>query len=258
MNSDNDLLRRVFSCIDNTTLNATDTDASVEAFCARTIEMTLSPLASHLPPSTVAAVCVYPRFVRTAARILSGSGIKVASVAGAFPHGQLDISLKVEEARRAVGEGADEVDMVLSRGELLAGHDDIVRDEVAAMKHVCGDRSLKVILETGELGSPENIRRASMLAMEGGADFIKTSTGKSGIGATLEAAGVMLDTIKNYVKIYKKKVGFKAAGGISKPEEALAYAELAKKILGEEYINSQMFRIGASSLTEAVYSLLTF
>lgn len=248
---DRELALRVFSCIDNTTLNATDNDASVEAFCAKTLEMNLSS-------STVAAVCVYPRFVRTAAKVLAGSGIKVASVAGAFPHGQIDISLKVEEARRAVGDGADEIDMVLSRGALLAGDHDTVRAEVAAMKQACGDRTLKVILETGELPTPEHIRRAAMLAMEGGADFIKTSTGKSGIGATPEAAKVMLEAIADYVKINKKTIGFKAAGGISTPEEALMYANLAKKIMGDNYINCQTFRIGASRLTSKLYSLLTF
>lgn len=252
---DNDMLLRVFSCIDNTTLNATDNERSVEAFCHRTMEMRL-PHADR--EATVAAVCVYPRFVAVAKRTLDGSCIKVASVAGAFPHGQLNIALKVEEAKRAVGEGADEVDMVLSRGELLAGHYDTVRDEVAAMKRACGDSTLKVILETGELSTVENIRLASMLAMEGGADFIKTSTGKSGTGATPEAARVMLEAIADYVKISKKTIGFKAAGGIRKPEEALVYAEMAKKIMGADYINSQTFRIGASSLTEAVCSLLTF
>ena len=226
MKNENDLLRRVFSCIDNTTLNATDNEASVEAFCRRTMEMRVSHGERE---STVAAVCVYPRFVSVAKRVLDGSGIRVASVAGAFPHGQIDIALKVYEAGRAVEEGADEVDMVLSRGELLAGHYDTVRDEVAAMKQACGNRTLKVILETCELGTEELIRTASQLAIDGGADFIKTSTGKGGGGATLEAAEIMLKCIKENVKKGKKAVGFKAAGGIRKPEEAMAYAEMAKK-----------------------------
>ncbi len=205
----------------------------------------------------VAAVCVYPRFVSVAKRVLENSGIMVASVAGAFPHGQLPINLKVEEVKYAIGEGADEIDMVLSRGALLAGEDNVVRDEVAMMKEVCQGKTLKVILETGELPSPTLIRKASTLAIEGGADFIKTSTGKIGVGATLEAAEVMLKCIADSVKINKKRVGFKAAGGISTPEEALAYAEMAKKILGEEYINNQSFRIGASRLTDRLYSILT-
>ena len=205
----------------------------------------------------VAAVCVYPRFVSVAKRVLDNSGIMVASVAGAFPHGQLPINLKVEEVKYAIGEGADEIDMVLSRGALLAGEDNVVRDEVAMMKEACQGRTLKVILETGELPSPTLITKASLLAIEGGADFIKTSTGKIGVGATLEAAEVMLKCIADSVKINKKRVGFKAAGGISTPEEALAYAEMAKKILGEEYINNQSFRIGASRLTDRLYSILT-
>lgn len=243
---DKELARRVFSCIDNTTLNGTDNEAHVESFCRHTMEL-----------GSVAAVCVYPRFVSVAKRVLDNSGIMVASVAGAFPHGQLPINLKVEEVKYAIGEGADEIDMVLSRGALLAGEDNVVRDEVAMMKEACQGKTLKVILETGELPSPTLIRKASTLAIEGGADFIKTSTGKIGVGATLEAAEVMLKCIADSVKINKKRVGFKAAGGISTPEEALAYAEMAKKILGEEYINNQSFRIGASRLTDRLYSVLT-
>jgi len=243
---DKELARRVFSCIDNTTLNGTDNEAHVESFCRHTMEL-----------GRVAAVCVYPRFVSVAKRVLDNSGIMVASVAGAFPHGQLPINLKVEEVKYAIGEGADEIDMVLSRGALLAGEDNIVRDEVTMMKEACQGKTLKVILETGELPSPTLIRKASTLAIEGGADFIKTSTGKIGVGATLEAAEVMLKCIADSVKINKKMVGFKAAGGISTPEEAMAYAEMAKKILGEEYINNQSFRIGASRLTDRLYSILT-
>lgn len=214
---DKELAQRVFSCIDNTTLNGTDNEVHVEAFCRHTLEL-----------GKVAAVCVYPRFVSTAKKTLEGSGVKVASVAGAFPHGQLPIHLKVEEVKFAIGEGADEIDMVLSRGALLAGKDNVVRDEVAMMKEACQGNTLKVILETGELPYPTLIAKASQLAIDGGADFIKTSTGKIGIGATLEAAEVMLKCIAESVKINKKLVGFKAAGGISTPEEALAYAEMAK------------------------------
>lgn len=247
----NDLSRQVFSCIDNTTLGATDNERSVEDFCRHTMEMSAKG-------STVAAVCVYPRFVEVAAKVLQGSGIKVAGVAGAFPHGQLPIELKVDEVRYAVEHGADEVDIVISRGLLLAGEDNAVRDEVAAMKQACNGRTLKVILETGELSSPTLIRRASQLAIDGGADFIKTSTGKIGVGATLEAAEVMLQCIADNVKINKKNIGFKAAGGIREPEEALAYAKLAQKIMGADYINNQTFRIGASRLTDKLFALLTF
>lgn len=244
---DRELVKKVLSCIDNTTLNATDSEPSVEAFCRHTMEM-----------GGVAAVCVYPRFVPVAASVLAGSGIKVASVAGAFPHGQLPLGLKVDEVRYVVEQGTDEVDIVINRGLLLAGEGNAVRDEVAAMKEACQGRTLKVILETGEIPSPTLIRRASELAIEGGADFIKTSTGKIATGATLEAAEVMLEVIANYVKIYKKTVGFKAAGGIREPEEALNYVLLAKKIVGEDYVNNHTFRIGASRLTDKLFSLLTF
>lgn len=243
---DKELARRVFSCIDNTTLNGTDNEAQVEAFCRHTMEM------GH-----VAAVCVYPRFVSVTKKTLAGSGIKVASVAGAFPHGQLPIALKVEEVKYAIGEGADEIDMVLSRGVLLAGEDTLVRDEVALMKEACQGRTLKVILETGELPSPTLIAKASQLAIDGGADFIKTSTGKIGVGATLEAAEIMLTVINENVKKGKNWVGFKAAGGISTPEEALAYAEMAKKIMGDDFVKNQTFRIGASRLTDRLFAILT-
>ena len=248
---DIELARRVFSCIDNTTLTGTDSEQSVEAFCRRTLDMSLAD------GTTVAAVCVYPRFVAAARRVLEGSGVKVASVAGAFPHGQLPIGLKVDEVRQAVDDGADEVDIVINRGLLLSGEENVMRDEVAAMKEVCQGRTLKVILECCELPSPTLLRRAAELAIDGGADFIKTSTGKGASGATLEAAREMLEVVANYVKICKKTIGFKAAGGIRTPEEALLYAEEAKKIIGDNYINNQTFRIGASSLTDKLFSFLT-
>ena len=182
---DKDMARRVFSCIDNTTLNATDNNKSVEAFCRRTMEMRLAD------GTTVAAVCVYPMFVGIAKRTLEGSGIKVASVAGAFPHGQLPLNLRVDEVRRVIEDGADEVDIVINRGLLLAGEYNVVCDEVSEMKAACKGRTLKVILETGEL-SPLLIRRAAQRAIDGGADFIKTSTGKISTGATPEAAEMML------------------------------------------------------------------
>lgn len=249
--SDRSLLQQVFSCIDNTTLTATDTDASVEAFCRHTLALRGEAY------GPVAAVCVYPRFVAAAKRVLEGSGIRVASVAGAFPHGQLPLELKVDEVRYAVGQGADEVDMVLSRGLVLEGDADGVVREVQAMKEACQGRTLKVILETCELPSPTLVARASQLAIDGGADFIKTSTGKGASGATLEAAETMLDVIMQNVKKTSKKVGFKAAGGISTPEEALQYASLAKKIVGDDYIKNQTFRIGASRLTDRLAAFLT-
>ena len=250
MVNDIDLSRRVFSCIDNTTLHATDSDASVEAFCRHTLELRPE---GHL----VAAVCVYPRFVSVARRVLAGSGIRVASVAGAFPHGQLPLELKVAEVQYAVAQGADEVDIVLSRCLLLEGDSDGVLREVQAMKQACQGRTLKVILETCELPSPTLVAQASQLAIDGGADFIKTATGKGAAGATLEAAETMLRVVAENVKKSSKKVGFKAAGGISEPAEALDYALLAKKIMGDDYVNSQTFRIGASRLTDRLVAFLT-
>lgn len=247
MSNDLTLACRVFSCIDNTTLSATDNDESVEAFCRRTMEMNAGV---H-----VAAVCVYPRFVSVARKALPAD-IHVASVAGAFPHGQLPLSLRVEEVKYAVGEGADEVDIVINRGLLLSGEDNAVRDEVASMKEACGERLLKVILETGELPSPTLIARASQLAIDGGADFIKTSTGKIGTGATPEAASTMLKVIAQNVKMTGKKIGFKAAGGLSTPEDAFAYANIAEKFFGNEYIDKHTFRIGTSKVTEKLFSIL--
>lgn len=238
---------RIFGCIDNTTLTPTDYERTVEEFCRRTAEMRLGD------GTRVAAVCVYPRFVITARRALQGSGIKVAAVAGAFPHGQLPVELKVEEVRRVVGDGADEVDVVINRGLLLAGFEDEVRDEVAAMKEACQKRALKVIIECCDLPTPTLLHKASMLAIEGGADFIKTSTGKGKGGATMEAARVMLEEIAAYRERTGHCVGFKAAGSIRTTGEALGYAELAQGIMGEGYIASETFRIGASSLTEGLY-----
>ena len=235
-------MRRVFACIDHTTLNATDSEASVEAFCR---EILHSPL-------KVAAVCVYPRFVAVARRVLDGSGIRVASVAGAFPHGQMPLQLKVEEVKYAVGQGADEVDIVISRGALLSGEDNLVRDEVAAMKEACGTRHLKAILETGELTTTDLIKRAAALAIAGGADFIKTSTGKIATGATPEAAEAMLTAIAEHRRMTGRTVGFKAAGGIRTPDQAMGYARMAQRIMGDGYLHPSTFRIGASSLTAAL------
>lgn len=249
---DKELASRLFTCIDNTTLTTTDTEATVEDFCRRTLAMTLGG------GERVAAVCVYSRFVAVAKRVLEGSGVKVATVAGAFPHGQIPLEQKVDEVKRAVDDGADEVDTVLNRGLITGGRETEAWREVEAMKQACGGRTLKVILEICDLPSPIMIEHAARVAIEGGADFIKTSTGKGRSGATLEGAETMLNVIKDYVKINKKRVGFKAGGGIRKAEEAAEYANLAKKVMGEEYVNSQLFRIGASSLTEGLYSLLTF
>ena len=246
-------IKTILSCIDNTTLEGSDTHQKVADLCRKSIEM--QDKTKCISP--VAAVCVYPVFVHHAKTILEGSGIHVASVAGAFPSGQSPIEIKLQEIKYALDEGADEIDMVISRGVFLEGDYKRVGDEIAAIKQLCGANLLKVILETGELQTPENIYKASMLAMENGADFIKTSTGKISVNATLEAAEIMVNSISEFYKKTGKIIGFKAAGGISTPEQALEYFRLAKKIMGPDYVKNQTFRIGASRLTTRLFSILT-
>lgn len=246
-------LRQVFSCIDNTTLEGSDTHERVRQLCEKSIRMQDSSLGiSH-----VAAVCVYPVFVRHALSCLEGSGIRVASVAGAFPAGQSPLPVKIQEVKYALEEGADEIDMVISRGSFLEGEYNKVFDEIAAIREVCAEHTLKVILETGELQTPDNIAHASQIAIDAGADFIKTSTGKIAVSATLEAAEAMLSTIKSHYDKTGKWVGFKAAGGISTPDEVLKYYQLATRILDFNPITNQHFRIGASRLTDRLFAFLT-
>lgn len=246
-------LRQVFSCIDNTTLEGCDTKQRISQLCHKSLQLQNIALGIH----PVAAVCVYPVFVRQARHELEGSGIKVASVAGAFPAGQSPLPVKLQEVRYALDEGADEIDMVISRGALLEGDEQRVFDEIASIRQLTVGKTLKVILETGELQTRDNIVKASQLAIEAGADFIKTSTGKIAVSATLEAAEAMLQTIKRHADSTGKMVGFKAAGGISTPEEVLKYAQLFETIIGQEYAHKQYFRIGASRLTDRLYSFLT-
>lgn len=246
-------LRQVFSCIDNTTLEGCDTRQKVETLCQRSLQL-VDRLRGIGP---VAAVCVYPVFVRQAAGLLRGSGIKVASVAGAFPAGQSPLPLKLQEVRYAIDEGADEIDTVLLRGALLEGEYTKVFDELAAIRQESAGHTLKVILETGELKTAETIAKGAEIAIAAGADFIKTSTGKIAVSATLEASEVMLNIIKQHYNRTGKRVGFKAAGGISTPDEVLKYYELAVRILGKEEINNQFFRVGASRLTERLFAFLT-
>lgn len=246
-------LRQVFTCIDNTTLEGSDTRERVERLCQRSMELQDAGRGiGH-----VAAVCVYPVFVRQARKCLCGSGIRVASVAGAFPAGQSPLPVKLMEVQYALDEGADEIDMVISRGSLLEGDYRKVQEEVAEIREISEGRTLKVILETGELQTPELIAKASELAIAGGADFIKTSTGKIAVNATLEAAEVMLGVIKKHYEETGRWVGFKAAGGISTPDEVLKYYHLACRIVGKKQTTNQFFRIGASRLTERLFTFLT-
>ena len=241
-------LKLALNMIDLTTLEGKDTDGKVKQLCYK---------AQHLHDSypglpTVAAVCVYPSMVRVAKKALEGSGVKVAAVAPACPSGQAPRDVKLRDTRFAVAEGADEIDMVISRGKFLMGEYNFVFDEIAAVKEACGAARLKVILETGELGSYDKVRRASDIAMYAGADFIKTSTGKIQPAATLPVTLVMLEAIRDFYYKTGKKIAMKPAGGISKSKLALYYLVLLNEILGKEWMNNEWFRFGASSLANDI------
>jgi deoxyribose-phosphate aldolase len=234
--------------MDLTTLEGADTPGKVAALCSKA--MRPDPGDLTVPP--VAAVCIYPSLVPTALERVEGSGVKVASVATAFPSGQVPTELKVEEAARVAESGADEIDMVIDRGAFLSGHYAKVYDEVRQVKDVCGRAHLKVILETGELGTYDNVRRASLLAIAGGADFIKTSTGKIQPAATLPVTLVMLEAIRDVYEETGKKIGMKPAGGIRNAKQAVQYLVMVNETLGPEWLTPDLFRFGASSLLNDV------
>lgn len=241
-------LKMVLNMIDLTTLEGADTEGKVRQMCYK---------AAHLHDSipdlpTTAAVCVYPNFVNLAVNQLKGTGVKVASVATAFPSGQSSLEIKLLDTKIAVDNGADEVDMVISRGRFHQGEYNFVFDEIAAIKEACGSARLKVILETGELGTFDKVRRASDIAIDAGADFIKTSTGKIQPAATLPVTLVMLEAIKDHYYATGKMVGMKPAGGISNAKLALHYLVLVKETLGGKWLTNEWFRFGASSLANDV------
>lgn len=246
------MLTTILGCIDLTTLEGSDTREKIISICRKS--RTISDAGKGLP--NVAAVCFYPPFVRIAKKELEGTDIKVAAVAGAFPGGQSPIHVKILEVKFAVDEGADEIDMVISRGKFLEGERNVVFDEIATIKEACGNAHLKVILETGELQSVQNIRKASELAINAGADFIKTSTGKISPAATPEAVIIMADTIKEYYEKTGKMIGLKPAGGISTPDQAIIYYQLLHAIAGEKWLNKNLFRVGASRLTDELIKKL--
>lgn len=243
------MYRFILNSIDLTTLEGTDNDAVVETLCRTALAFKNEK--KQIP--TTGAVCVYPPFVSVAKRTLQGTGVKVASVAGAFPAGQSPIQVKLAEIRYALEQGADEIDMVISRGKFLAGNYQEVYDEIRAIRELCGNATLKVILETGELKTANNIYKASQIAIAAGADFIKTSTGKVAVNATPEAFLVMMDAIKKHFYKTGKMVGIKAAGGVSDPETALLYVKLLVQVLGKDWLAHPYFRIGASRLANKVY-----
>jgi deoxyribose-phosphate aldolase len=230
--------------VDLTTLEGADTPGKVRALSAKARRP--DPADPTCPP--VAAVCVYPAMVAVAAEVLAGSGVHLASVATAFPAGQAPLEVKLADTRAAVAAGADEIDMVISRGEFLSGRYDAVFDEIVAVKEAAGAAHLKVILETGELGTYDNVRRASWLAMHAGADFIKTSTGKVPVAATPPVTLVMLEAVRDFRARTGRQVGVKAAGGIRTTKDAIKYLVMINETVGDDWLDPAWFRFGASSL----------
>ena len=234
--------------IDLTTLEGKDTEGKVKQMCYKALH--LHDAYPGLP--TVAAVCVYPSMVKTAKKVVEGSGVKVASVATAFPSGQSTLEVKISDTKFAVDQGADEIDMVISRGKFLEGEYNFVYDEIATIKEACGNARLKVILETGELITFDKVRKASDIAMYAGDDFIKTSTGKVPSAANMPVTLVMLQAIKDFYFKTGKMIGMKPAGGISKAKQAIHYLVMLNETLGEDWMNNQWFRFGASSLANDI------
>lgn len=240
-------LKLAVSMMDLTTLEGKDSAGKVTQMCQKAVH----PHERRDIPSC-AAVCVYPKWVPTAKRALAGSTVKVASVATAFPSGLSPLSVKLDDVRRAVEFGADEIDMVIDRGAMLAGEHTRVFDEIAATKEACGPAHLKVILETGELGSYDVVRKASQIAMLAGGDFIKTSTGKIQPAATPAVTLVMLEAIRDFYYSTGKIIGMKPAGGIRTAKQALHYLVMVKETLGDRWLTPDLFRFGASTLLNDV------
>jgi deoxyribose-phosphate aldolase len=241
-------LKMALSMIDLTTLEGKDTPGKVKQMCFKAAH--LHDAYPDLP--TVAAVCVYPSMVKIAAHSLKNTSIQIASVSTAFPSGQAPLDVKIRDTQFAVSEGATEIDMVISRGKFLAGEYGYVYDEIATIKENCGKARLKVILETGELTTLDNVRKASDIAIHAGADFIKTSTGKIQPAATMQVTYVMLQAIKDYFDSTGKMIGMKPAGGISTAKLALHNLVMVNEILGPKWLTNEWFRFGASSLANDV------
>jgi deoxyribose-phosphate aldolase len=241
-------LKLVVSMMDLTTLEGSDTAGKIAFLCRKGIQ----PLDSRYQVPSCAAVCVYPNLVRIAKKFLEHSDVKVASVATAFPAGLMPAKLKLREVRGAVRDGADEIDMVINRARFLEGEYDRVFDEIAATREACGVAHLKVILETGELQTYDNVRLASEIAMRAGADFIKTSTGKISPAASMPVTLIMLEAIRDHFYETGIRIGMKPAGGIRTAKEALAYLVMVKETLGDDWLTSALFRFGASTLLNDV------
>ena len=240
----------LFNCIDLTTLKCTDSEMSVMKFTEK-----VNDFDDKFPDlKNVAAICVYPNMAEIVNDTLEADRVKIACVSGGFPSSQTFMEVKVAETAMALHAGADEIDIVIPVGKFLSGDYEGMCDEIQELKEVCGDKHLKVILETGALGSASNIKKAAILAMYSGADFIKTSTGKEQPAATPEAAYVMCQAIKEYYLETERKVGFKPAGGLNTLQDALTYYTIVKEVLGKEWLTNELFRLGTSRLANKLLS----
>lgn len=251
-NGNIDIYKRCLAAVDLTTLSCSDSAESVAALARRAAEFYID----YPDLQNVASVCVYPPFVENVGLAIDGTPMRITSVAGGFPSSQTFLEVKMLEVAMAIENGADEVDIVLNVGEILAGNYDEAANEVEVLREESEGATLKVILETGALRSPELIYNAALLSMAAGADFIKTSTGKIDVGATPEAAVVMCQAIGEYFRKTGRRVGFKAAGGVRTKEDAVLYYTIVKELLGEEWLTPELFRIGASSLANSLLSAI--
>lgn len=252
-NDNSEAKKLLFHCIDLTSLKCTDSEESIMKFTEKVNEF----VDKYPDLENVAAICVYPNMAEIVNDTLEADDVKIACVSGGFPSSQTFMEVKVAETAMAIHTGAEEIDIVMPVGKFLCGDYEGMCDEIGELKDICGEKPLKVILETGALRSASNIKKAAILAMYSGADFIKTSTGKEAISANPEAAWVMCEAIKEYYKETGRKVGFKAAGGIDSVKKALAYYTIVKEVLGEEWLNNGLFRIGASRLANQLLSEIT-
>lgn len=249
-NDTEEVKKLLFNCIDLTTLNSTDSDESVMHFTEK-----VNKFDNEYPDlKNVAAICVYPNFAEVVKDTLEVEGVNIACVSAGFPSSQTFIEVKIAETALAIGDGANEIDIVISIGKFLSGDYETMCEEIQELKDTCKENHLKVILETGALKTASNIKKASILSMYSGADFIKTSTGKQQPAATPEAAYVMCESIKEYYQKTGNKVGFKPAGGINSVNDALIYYTIVKEILGEEWLNNTLFRLGTSRLANLLLS----
>ena len=249
----NEQIMKLIECLDYTSLKTTDSEETVMAMTE-----TVNDFFNKNPEiPSFAAICTYPCYAETVSSTLEIDGISIACVSGGFPSSQTSTEIKIAETAMAVHDGAEEIDIVLPVGRFLSGEYEYIADEIQELKSVCGDKILKVILETGSLGNMANVRKASVMAVYSGADFIKTSTGKEAVGATPEAFYVMCQFVKEYAETTGTKIGVKAAGGISTIEDAFLYYAIVENVLGKEWISKTLFRIGASKLAGNLISQLT-